>query len=976
MHLFLTRFTLCAVVLIGTMYGQSEVGGATIAGTVTDPSGAAIANAKVTVTSKSTGFTRTAETNQDGLYNMLRLPVGTYDLTVEASGFKVSKRTGLILAVGAVVTLDTSLVIGAASESVTVTEEVPVIETSRSQTSTTVNQKAVNDLPVNGRNFLDFATLTPGVVLDPRTGDLSIGGQRGTANSLVVDGGDSNNGFFGQSTGRAGGGRNPYSFSQDAVQEFQVSTSGYNAETGRAAGGVINVVTKSGTNDFHGTTFWFFRDKAMNANTFINNSRNIAKPPYHYNQFGGNVGGPIKRDKLFFFFDYDGQRNKNLQAVFFPIAAPADALSQQGAAELQKYLAPYLREFNNNVYLVKIDFNIDANQRLTARYNANRFKGANLENSGAQSAGEHTGNSSITTDNVAVNYTRVIGGNVVWDSRLIYLRDNEPGEANSAAPEVVVSQNNTTVLSFGRNNFSPRYTNATRWQTTQSLAVTHGRHTIKAGFDFNFERIANYFPGNFSGVYRFNSYADFAARKVFLFTQGFAGDGTPGALTHPDINEYAFYVQDSWRATDRLTLNYGFRYDIQQFAQPLVRNPDPGLAAMKLDTSLMNLDTNNLAGRIGFAYRVKKNDRLVVRGGYGNFYGRTPAILTGTAHSQNGIQVQTYSLSAGFPTYPNVLSAPPAANRTPDIYVFAPDYVQPLSHQYSLNVETQLGKDYSVTVGYMGVHGVHLTRTRDVNWLPAEALDGKFADSTPVKFFRFPGRANPKFGRISVFDSGGSSSYNSGFVQLNKRFAKHFQSMASYTFSKVIDTVPDATSVVVGSDDGKVAQNTLLPNLDRGLGDVDIRHRLILSGVWDITYAHGLKTPVVRWLLGGYQVSPIIEARSGRPFSATVGGDPDGNGNTRTDRPPYLGRNTLIGPAFATVNLRVSRDITLYRERAKFRIIAEAFNLTNRANFSAFNQGQYNFAIATRTFTPTTNFRVNTNTFDPRILQIAAKITF
>ena len=958
------------------LYGQSEVGGATIAGTVTDPSGAAIANAKVTVSNKSTGFTRLSDTNQIGLYNMLRLPVGTYELTVEASGFKVSRMSNIPLSIGALITLDVSLLIGTASESVTVSSDVPVIETTRSQTSTTVNQKAVSDLPINGRNFLDFATLTPGVVLDTRTGDLSIGGQRGTANSLLVDGGDSNNVFFGQSTGRAGSGRNPYSFSQDAVQEFQVSTSGYSAEIGRAAGGVINVVTKSGTNDIHGTTFWFFRDKAMNANKFIQNARGIAKQPYHYNQYGGNIGGPIKKDKLFFFFDYDGQRNTNPNALFFNVPAPADALSQQGAAELQKYLTPYTRDFNNNVYLLKIDYNIDANQRFTARYNANRFRGTNLENSGNASAAEHTGNSNIATDNVAGNYTRVIGGNVVWDARVIYLRDNEPGEANSAAPEVNVTQSGTAVLQFGRNNFSPRYTNSTRWQTIQSISVTHGRHTIKAGYDYNFERIANYFPGNFSGAYNFTSYAAFASRTPFSYTQAFAGAGTPGPLTHPDVNEYAVYVQDSWRFTSRLTLNYGFRYDLMQSAQPLVKNPDPGLAAMKLDTSRMNLDTNNFAARVGFAYRILKSDRLVVRGGYGNFYGRTPEILTGTAHSQNGIQVQTYTLTAGFPTYPNILSAPPAASRRPDIYVFAPDYVQPLSHQYSFNVEMELGKDYSLTAGYMGLHGVHLTRTRDVNFFPADLLDGRFADGTAVKFYRFPGRANANFGRISVFDSGGSSSYNSGFVQLNKRFAKNFQVLASYTLSKVIDTVPDATSVVVGSDDAKVAQNTLSPNLDRGLGDTDIRHRLILSGVWDIAYAHTLKTPALRWLLDGYQISPIVEARSGRPFSVGVGGDPDGNTNTRTDRPPYLGRNTRIGPGFATVNLRVSRDIAIYRERAKLRIIAEAFNLTNRANFSAFNKGQYNFALATRTFTPASNYLVNTDTFDPRILQIAAKITF
>jgi len=269
----------------------------------------------------------------------VRLPVGNYDLTVESTGFRSSKRAGIRLAVGALTTLDVKMELGSTQESVTVTSEVPLVESTRSQTSSVVNEKAVSDLPINGRNFLDFALLTPGVNRDPRFGDICFGGQRGTANSLLVDGGDSNNLFFGQASGRAGAGRNPYSFSQDAVQEFQVSTNGYAAEIGRAGGGVINVITKSGTNRMHGTGFWFFRERAMNANTFINNSRGIVRQPYHFNQFGGNIGGPIKRDKLFFFFDYDGQRNKNPNAVFLAVPAPSDALSQRAARELDPFLA-------------------------------------------------------------------------------------------------------------------------------------------------------------------------------------------------------------------------------------------------------------------------------------------------------------------------------------------------------------------------------------------------------------------------------------------------------------------------------------------------------------------------------------------------------------------------------------------------------------------------------------------------------------
>src|SRR5580704_3707650 len=390
------------LILSSRGFGQSSIGGATLNGTVTDPSGAAIAGAKVTVNNTDTGLTRTTATTEAGLYDFPDLPVGTYDLTVEKQGFSSVKRTGVRLAVGGVATIDTPLQIGTTQETVSVTAETPVVETTRSQTSTVITSQAVADLPINGRNFLDFTVLTPGVERDPtRTGDLSFGGQRGTSNSLLVDGSDANNVFFGQSTGRAGTGRNPYSFSEDAVQEFQVNANSYGAEIGRAGGGVINVITKSGTNDFHGTAFEFFRDKSMNANQWENNRRGIPKRAYHFNQFGGNFGGPIVKNKAFFFFDYDGQRNNEPITVIPAAAAPSDPLSQQAFASLQKYFAAYPRSLNNDVYLGKVDFNLSDRQRLSVRYNGNRFTGVNYENSGSTSAQGHTGNSSVDSDNVS-----------------------------------------------------------------------------------------------------------------------------------------------------------------------------------------------------------------------------------------------------------------------------------------------------------------------------------------------------------------------------------------------------------------------------------------------------------------------------------------------------------------------------------------------------------------------------------------------
>jgi outer membrane receptor protein involved in Fe transport len=973
---------LCLLVSISTLSAQSEVGGATLNGTIVDPSGAAVVGAKVTAREQRTGFERSTTSSDAGLYSLLRLPVGVYELSVEQKGFQLTKRTQITLNVGAVVTLDVQLALGAAQEIVSVTADVPVVETSRSQTSNIVNERSVANLPINGRNFLDIAVSVPGVVRDPRGGDLSFAGQRGTANSLLIDGADGNNLFFGQSSGRQGV-RNPYAFSQDSVQEFQINNSGYNAETGRAGGGVINVVTKSGTNDLHGGGFWFYRDKAMNANTFINNSRSIVKQPYHFNQFGGNIGGPVRKDKIFFFFDYDGQRNKTPNPVFLNIAPPSDALSQQAFQEIQKYLVPYTQSLNNDVYLAKVDWNITANQRLSVRYNANRFTGVNYESGGTSSAQEHTGNAKVGTDNVAGNYSRVFGTNTVWDARVVYLADREPGESNSQlAPETVIQQNNTNVLLFGRNNFSPRYTNTKRVQTINTVSYVRGRHSYKIGGDLNFERIDNFFPGNFAGVYTFTSYAAFAQKQPFSFVQAFAGTGTPGPLTNPNISEYAFFAQDSWRTSDRLTLNYGIRYDLLNYAASGVTNPDPGLKALGIDTGKMNRDSNNFGPRFGFAYRLGGGDRMVLRGGYGAYFARTTAIMTGTTMSNNGIQVQTYELRSGFPTYPSVLSAPPNIRGvTPNLFVMDPKFVEPVSHQWSLNLESQVGRNASVTLGYLGVHGEHLSHTRDINLFPAVPTQGSFADGTPVTFFRHPGpagpaRPNPNFGRISVNDSGADSVYHGGFIQFAKRYAQNFQFLASYTFSKVIDTAPDQTAVVVPVDDAKNVQDTLNPNLDRALGDADIRHRFTFSGVWDLTYAHSMPNRVARALLDGYQFAIITGVNSGRHFSPTVGSDPNNNSMTATDRPPYIGRNTIEGPGFATADVRISRSIPLHGDRMQLRLIGEAFNITNRANFNNFNRGQYTFNATTRVFTPTTNFLVRTGSDAPRILQLAAKITF
>ena len=653
---------------------------------------------------------------------------------------------------------------------------------------------------------------------------------------------------------------------------------------------------------------------------------------------------------------------------------------------MRPFQIAYVTGQRNNIYTGRVDYNLSSTQQLNVRYNVHRFQGTNFENSGAQSAAEHTGNSNISSDNLSVGYNKVFGSTTIWDSRFVFLRDNEPGLANSEKPEAVVRQAGTNMLTIGRNNFSPRYTNSKKFNIINSVAAVRGLHTLKIGGDRNLERGANFFPGNFGGSFTFDSLADFANRRPSAFTQGFAGAGTNGALTQPNASELGLFAQDTWRATEKLTLTYGLRYDLYKLAEKNFVNPSPSLAALGLRTDKVPFNKDNILGRAGLAYRLDKEGKSVIRAGFGMFSQRTPAILYGTSHSQNGIQVQTYTLRANvasqlplIPVYPAVLSAPPALARTPDIFVMDTTFRTAQTYQWNFNYERQLSRDFGMTLGYLGVKGVHLSRSRDINLFPAQQAFATLSTTgAQIPYFTRPNGARPftDFGRITVFESGADSSYHAGFIQFTKRYSRNFQLLASYTYSKVIDSRPDATSVVPGGgDDAKVAQDTLNPNAERAIGDTNIKHRFVGSAVYDITYFNGL-SGVGKYILGGWQVSAIFQGQSGRPFNATAPSDLNLDGNSRNDRAPGFGRNTITGLGFASLDLRVSKDVPLYLEKVKLRLMGEAFNSLNRANYSGLQTTPYSFNATTRVLTPQTNFLNNTASFDPRILQIAARITF
>jgi outer membrane receptor protein involved in Fe transport len=949
-------------------YAQSEAGGASVDGVVRDPHGAVVAQAHVSVTNEEGGWSREGTTTRAGLYAFLRLPPGTYTIAVTSAGFETFTRTGLELAVGSRATLDVVLSPAGVTESLTVSAPSQLVDTARTSVGANVKERAVRNLPINGRNFLDFTLLTPGVVRDPRLGDLSIAGQRGPANSVLVDGSDANSAFWGQSVGRAGF-RNPYSFSMDAVQEFQVNSSSYAPELGRASGGVINVITKSGTNDLSGTGFWFFRDRSLNANTFFRNKAGLPKAPYRFNQFGGNLGGPVVRDRLFFFYNYDGQRNTAPNSVFFPVAPPTDPLSQAAVQELTPSLATYQTGLHNDIHTIKGDWIASPSHTVSGRYNRHRFLGSNWESPGSQSALSHTGNTVLNTDSVSLAHTWLFP-HILLDQRFTYVDENNPSIVSADGPEVVVRQSGVTMLSFGRLNVLPRYTTQHKTGFTETMAWSAGRHTFKVGHDIKFERAHNFAPTLFYGSYTFNSLADFENRTPVSYSQAFGAPDTNGGLTFPDSNAIALFAQDSWRATDQLTLDYGIRYDYFSYAGNGVRNQDPGLASLGLTTGVMPRDPNDAAARIGFAFRPMRDKQMVLRGGFGTFYGMLPGLVARTIQAQNGIQIRTLTFTgSAMPVYPATFTQSPAmAGAAPDIYVMQPDFRSPRTHQWSASLDRTVGQAVAFSVGYVGARGVDLTRVRDVNLFPDEVISAHFADGTSVTFDRHPGtsaplRPNTAFGRISVVESTASSTYHAAVLQTTIRSGHGLTLDASYTLSRAIDTAPEATMFIPNSSTSDVTyvQDPSHPDADRGFSEAHAGHRFVMSAVWDIR--------------AGWQVSAITSAQSGHWFSARTNVDLNNDGNRFSDRPPGFGRNTVQGPAYASVDLRVAKSIPL-RGRGQIRLIAEGFNVLNRANVSAIQQVAYTYDATTKIFTPSPTFRTPTDTSDPRILQIAARFTF
>jgi len=448
---------------------------------------------------------------------------------------------------------------------------------------------------------------------------------------------------------------------------------------------------------------------------------------------------------------------------------------------------------------------------------------------------------------------------------------------------------------------------------------------------------------------------------------------------------------------------------MQHIAQPKVTNPTA--LALGFNTGQINEDSNNIGPRIGVAWNVLGNNKLVVRGGYGIYYGRTPSIMIGTAHSNNGINVQTQSFSGGVPAqlalipqYPNNMCgapnpqpqcAPPTGGTSspPIIFMFYPQYVEPFIQQVSFGFEYEFARNFSVAVSWLGVRGTRIYRARDLNLNPATTTATiNVNGGSPVSFQRYGTRPFAAFGRIQQFESTSRANYNGLAMEVKKRFSHNFQFLASYTYSHALDDRPDATAVVPGgSDDAKIVQYSTNLASDYGSGDNDQRHRYVMSGIWQLDYAKDLN-PLGRAILGGWELSGIFTAQAGQPYSAGVSFDLNADGNSRSDRFPGVGRNTFRLPRFVSLDPRVTKNIPIH-ENIKFQFIFEAFNIFNRANVIAVNTTAFlrstvvppaTPVLCTTTpapcLAPVAAFGTPASSvfspLTPRIIQLAAKIVF
>jgi hypothetical protein len=1053
--------TVCLLMAGGVAKAQGVGASGDIKGSVTDPTGAVLANATVTVTDAEKGIRRTAPTNTTGQYIVTGLSPATYQVSAQISGFDTEIHKGIVVNIGQTTIVDFHLKVSATAEQVEVTTELPVVETDKGSEANVVDQQYIQSLPIDQRDYLSYTLLLPGVSdargsvgtdfhvrQTPQSG-LSFYGSNGRGNNITVDGGQ----FNGDS------GAAEVNLSQDAVQEFQINRSSYAAELGAASGASINIVSKSGTNDLHGTVYGFFRNDAMDArNPFAFTNALSPGQPFSLNavsqptnntlsrqQYGATLGFPIQKDKTFFFASYEGLRDHEQTAV--PLLTNSNIFApdslQRGNGQ-QEILAGLAGQANNPVpcltgqpaipsatcaailqnvltinpaasplsaFLVN---EFESNGGLFPFSTINNYFSGRLDHTFNDSNQAYLrglyGLSNVGNPNVGA-LEGVSRGSAVkqWTASLLgaWYHQFSPKTQNEFRAQYNLVQFNVFAndpggpeldigaFQFGRDNTLPDFSTLRQYEFADNFTMIRGRHTMKFGFyedvrgnrtasatflspDINFGAL----PGGIlspclqvpaacattpaSSLLTatpavLNALQSFSFGLPTFYQQGF---GNPTTVANLPLS--SAYWQDSWAMVPNFTLNFGLRYD--------------------RDTrDVMRTDKLNFAPRASFAWDVFNDHKTVIRGGGGLFYSPTyvqidfatrelgilpgggPQIanflipLTGAPGNpalNSAAIFQTLfaqgKLGTGlFPNNPCNLSGGPSGagsgacitqadlaafgslNAFPAFFNVPKSFHNPYSEQGSLGIENEISRGMSLSVDDIYVHTLRLPWTQNTNLLPGAPTVAGVPGTNGLPFQTWNSRFAPQCALIvnnpcfvnpllifnDQYSSTGSALYNGLTVELRKRFNEHYSFLANYTWSKATDNITDFNISYSPQNQTNLAQ-------DRGPSTFDQRHKITFAGILD--------SPWKNVLLSGFEFSPIVRYNSGHPFNLLAGADLNGDNNSRTDRPPGAPRNSGLGPDYVDLDARLSRRIK-FTERVSLQLMAEAFNLFNRTNYSSVN---------------------------------------
>jgi hypothetical protein len=949
-----TLSTLLAVVvsaaLAATAAAQETVNFASVSGRVTDPQGAMVSGATVTARQTETNVTATATTGDDGRFRFPFLRVGPYEITARRTGFADATRV-LTLSVGGAYELPFSLAIGAVTATLTVSGETTVLETARSQIAGTIPQAEVQSLPMNGRNFLDLALLIPGVSPTnigstqlfaetsavPGQG-ISVNSQRNLSNGFIVDGLSAND----DAAGLSG---IPYGV--DAVEQFQVVTSGGQAELGRALGGYINVITRSGTNTLRGSLYGFFRDDAFNAA----NALSRRKQPMDQQQYGGSVGGAIAPNRTFYFTNFE-QRLLD-QTGLATIAESNVAIINARLAATGYPGAPistgiYPNPVHSANVLAKLDHQITGSDQLSVRYSTYHVTSDNSRGAGALNAPTASAALDNIDHSIAFGNTWTLSDRTVNETRGQFgYGDLKAPPTDPLGPAVSI----TGVGSFGTSSGSPTRRVNKLYQFVDSLSHQAGAHALRAGVDVIVNDDTITYPRSARGSYTFSSLDNFLSGTYNGFSQTF-GDPVV-SQTNPNVGVYA---QDEWKVGSRLTLNVGVRYDLQ-FLEPV------------------HTDTNNVSPRFGFAWSPLASHNLVIRGNAGLYFDRVPLRAVANAILSAGNSTDLSALhqpsvagivpaQAGAPTFPNILPERLLTTTLVDFTTMDRNLQNAYSRQGNVEVERILAPGTTVSGGYQYLRGEHLIMSVNQN-VPTCVAAGTNNGCRP----------NPAYRNNNQYSSVAKSNYHGLHVSFVQRPTTWSSVRLTYTLSKSMNNVGEAFF------SSPIDPTNI--NRDWARSDDDQRHRLVING----TISSPMDRATTPWdyLTHGFQISGMLQSYSSLPFNITSGvqslqgtnGRPFADGTVSTANfdvrtANLISRNAGVGSDFFTLNVRVSRSFPI-GTGARIEGLVEAFNLTDRANALTRN---VNFGAGSYPSNPVTSFNQITAVGDPRTVQFGLRVSF